>query len=102
MLADAANGFPWQASIGAAVQEHEFVREGQTVHVNGRAWQGPVNVVRRSSLGEISFVDLGADGNTSALVTAQTHTNPIDSGDSPVKNTPVASPDTPAAAAPTA
>ncbi len=100
VVTSSKNGFPWQASIGAAVEEHEFVREGQTVHVNGRAWQGPVNVVRRSSLGEISFVDLGADGNTSALVTAHTpSTNPIDSGDTPVKNTPAASPDTPAAAA---
>ena len=64
------NGFPWQASIGAAVQEHEFVREGQTVQVNGQTFQGPVNVVRSASLGEISFVDLGADGNTSAAITA--------------------------------
>lgn len=100
VVTSSKNGFPWQASIGAAVEEHEFVREGQTVHVNGRAWQGPLNVVRRSSLGEISFVDLGADGNTSALVTAQTSSiTPIDSGDTPVKNTPAASPDTPAAAA---
>jgi len=30
-----------------------------------------VNVIRRSSLGEISFVDLGADGATSASVAAQ-------------------------------
>ncbi|MBI5939828.1 MAG: hypothetical protein HY859_05315 [Caulobacterales bacterium] len=71
------NGFPWQASIGAAVQEHEFVREGQTVHVNGQTFQGPVNVVRSASLGEISFVDLGADGNTSAAITA---INPTASG----------------------
>lgn len=100
VVTSSKNGFPWQASIGAAVEEHEFVREGQTVHVNGRAWQGPVNVVRRSSLGEISFVDLGADGNTSALVTAHTpSTTPIASGETPVKNAPAASPDTPAAAA---
>jgi hypothetical protein len=64
------NGFPWQASIGANVIEHEFVREGQTVHVNGQVFPGPVNVVRRATLGEISFVDLGADGNTSAAITA--------------------------------
>ncbi len=64
------NGFPWQASIGASVEEHEFVREGQSVHVNGQVFNGPVNVVRRASLGEISFVDLGADGNTSAAITA--------------------------------
>jgi len=86
------NGFPWQASIGAAVEEHEFVREGQTVHVNGQVFQGPVNVVRRSSLGEISFVDLGADGNTSAAITA---INPTASGASPMTV-----PAAPAAAAP--
>lgn len=71
------NGFPWQASIGASVQEQEFVREGQSVHVNGQTFQGPVNVVRSASLGEISFVDLGADGNTSAAITA---INPTASG----------------------
>jgi len=70
VVVSSKNGFPWQASIGAAVEEHEFVREGQSVHVNGQTFTGPVNVVRRASLGEISFVDLGADGNTSALVTA--------------------------------
>ncbi|MCC7408754.1 MAG: hypothetical protein IT442_11830, partial [Phycisphaeraceae bacterium] len=70
VVADARNGFPWQASIGAAVEEFEFTPEGRTVVVNGREFPGPVNVVRRSTLGEISFVDLGADGNTSARVAA--------------------------------
>ncbi len=70
VVVSSKNGFPWQASIGASVEEHEFVREGQTVHVNGQTFTGPVNVVRRASLGEISFVDLGADGNTSAAITA--------------------------------
>ncbi|MCC7409967.1 MAG: hypothetical protein IT442_18010, partial [Phycisphaeraceae bacterium] len=70
VVADARNGFPWQASIGAAVEEFEFTPEGRTVVVNGREFAGPVNVVRRSTLGEISFVDLGADGNTSARVAA--------------------------------
>ncbi|MCC7409094.1 MAG: hypothetical protein IT442_13585 [Phycisphaeraceae bacterium] len=70
VVADARNGFPWQASIGAAVEEFEFTPEGRTVVVNGQEFAGPVNVVRRSTLGEISFVDLGADGNTSARVAA--------------------------------
>jgi hypothetical protein len=70
IVVSARNGFPWQASIGAAVEQFEFVREGQTVTVNGREFQGPVNVVRRATLGEISFVDLGADGNTSAKLAA--------------------------------
>ena len=38
--------------------------------VNGQQHSGPLNVVRRASLGEISFVDLGADGATSATVAA--------------------------------
>ncbi len=86
VVASSRNGFPWQASIGSSVDEHEFVREGQTVQVNGRAWPGPLNVVRRATLGEISFVDLGADGNTSALVTASTPSSTA-LGDPPVKTT---------------
>ena len=39
--------------------------------VNGRQYAGPLNVVRKATLGEISFVDLGADGATSASVAAQ-------------------------------
>ncbi len=70
IVASSRNGFPWQASIGAGVEEYEFIKGGQKVLVNGREFLGPVNVVRRSVLGEISFVDLGADGQTSASVAA--------------------------------
>ena len=70
IVVSARNGFPWQASIGAAVEEFEFVKESQKVLVNGREFLGPVNVVRKAMLGEISFVDLGADGQTSAQVAA--------------------------------
>ena len=97
VVVSSKNGFPWQASIGAAVEEHEFVREGQTVQVNGQAFAGPVNVVRRSTLGEISFVDLGADGNTSASVLGIHQSIPL-SGDTAV-TTPAAATATPAASA---
>ena len=70
IVTSARNGFPWQASIGASVEEFEFVKAEQKVLVNGREFMGPVNVVRKSTLGEISFVDLGADGQTSASVAA--------------------------------
>jgi hypothetical protein len=70
VVVSSKNGFPWQASIGAAVEEFEFVKENQTVMVNGRQYAGPVNVVRKATLGEISFVDLGADGATSASIAA--------------------------------
>jgi hypothetical protein len=81
IVISAKNGFPWQASVGAGVEEFEFIKENQKVVVNGRALTGPLNVVRKATLGEISFVDLGADGRTSATVAA---TNPP--GDAAVNN----------------
>ena len=75
IVVSAKNGFPWQASIGTSVDEFEFVKENQKVSVNGREFLGPVNVVRKSMLGEISFVDLGADGQTSAQVAAAAPNN---------------------------
>ena len=70
VVASARNGFPWQASITAAIEEFEFVKDNQRVTVNGREYSGPVNVVRKATLGEISFVDLGAEGQTFARVAA--------------------------------
>jgi len=70
VVVSSKNGFPWQASVGAGVEEFEFIREGQQAMVNGRQYIGPLNVVRKATLGEISFVDLGADGSTSASVAA--------------------------------
>ena len=80
VVTSSRNGFPWQASVGASVEEYEFVKESQQVTVNGKQYTGPLNVVRRSTLGEISFVDLGADGSTNANVTAtSSDTDPDDS-----------------------
>lgn len=67
----AANGFPWQASIGASVQRREFVEPGHVVNVNGRPVTGPIIVAREATLREISFVPIGADTATSAAVAAQ-------------------------------
>lgn len=66
----AANGFPWQASIGARVLQMEYVDRGQTVKVNGQNFAGPISVARKTVLGEISFVPMGADSATSATVSA--------------------------------
>jgi len=71
VVSSGKRGFPWQASIGAQVAEADFVRGGKTVTVNSRTFDGPVYVARRTVLGEISFVDLGADSNTSAAIAAQ-------------------------------
>ncbi len=42
IVASGKRGFPWQASIGAAVQEAELIRAGRSVSVNGRTFEGPV------------------------------------------------------------
>lgn len=64
------NGFPWQASIGARAQDVTRVRKGDSVTVNGKSFDGPIFVARRASLGEVSFVALGADDATTANVAA--------------------------------
>jgi len=64
------NGFPWQASLGAASGRMEFVPKGKQAQANGREFTGPVHIARQSTLGEVSFVALGADDNTSASVAA--------------------------------
>ena len=64
------NGFPWQASLGALAERVEFVPRGRKAVANGREFEGPVHIVRKATLGEISFVALGADENTSAQVAA--------------------------------
>lgn len=69
--ATAANGFPWQVSIGASVEKLEFVERGETAKANNRTFAGPVYIARQTTLAEVSFVPLGADGATSATVAAQ-------------------------------
>ena len=64
------NGFPWQASIGADPVKIERVSAGAKAQANGMDFDGPVAIVRKSVLEEISFVALGADDNTEGRVAA--------------------------------
>ncbi len=72
----AKNGFPWQASMGGPIHEAEYVPFGQKVTVNGRTFEGELYVIRKMTLKEISFVDLGADPNTSARIEFQYEEGP--------------------------
>ncbi len=96
VVTSSKNGFPWQASVGASVDEFEFVKDHQQVTVNGRQYSGPLNVVRKSTLGEISFVDLGADGATSASVAAianpESGAETVNDTDAPTLNEPITHP----------
>jgi len=92
VVASSRNGFPWQASVGASVEEFEFIRESQKATVNGQEFAGPINVVRKATLGEISFVDLGADGRTSASIAAHRNKGTSIMADDPVHSNPGFSP----------
>jgi phage head maturation protease len=66
----ADNGFEWQMSIGANPIRTTELAEGETITVNGREVTGPMTIARETELGELSFVPLGADGGTSARISA--------------------------------
>ncbi len=68
----AKNGLRWQMSIGANPdQDHmEFLERGETATVNGREVTGPLNISRKTTVSEISFVPVGADPLTSASIAA--------------------------------
>ncbi len=66
----AAEGFPWQASIGLNPSRLEQVEAGSSVTVNGQLVQGPATIVRAGKLFEVSVVAIGADDTTSTTVAA--------------------------------
>lgn len=78
-VADAKAGFPFQVSVGAAVQEAVFVPKGQSATVNGKTFNGPIIVAKKTLIRELSVTVLGADKNTSALV-AQANKNHFQKG----------------------
>ena len=71
VLALAAAGYQWQASVGADVGRHLRFGEDQITSVNGQTLQGPVRIVRASTLRETSFVTLGADRSTAVSIAAE-------------------------------
>ena len=71
VIESSKNGFPWQVSMGARPVEVVFAGEKQKVKANGQTFEGPVYLVSKSVLGELSFVDLGADTHSSAAIAAQ-------------------------------
>ena len=71
VLALAAGGYQWQASVGADVGRHLKFGEDQTTTANGQTLVGPVRVVRASTLRETSFVTLGADRSTAISIAAE-------------------------------
>ncbi len=44
VVASSKNGFPWQASVGASIDDFEFVKERQQAIVNGQEHAGPLYI----------------------------------------------------------
>ena len=66
----AGKGFPWKCSMGAVIHEAEFIRAGESVQANGQTFQGPLTLVRRATLEEITFCGTAGDRGTRATVSA--------------------------------
>lgn len=71
------DGYQWQASVGADVDEDYVVAEGDTAQINGQSFTGPLRIVKRSTLRECSFVTLGADAATAVTITAKAGESPM-------------------------
>lgn len=73
VVANAGNGFPWQASVGVAARNYEYVKEGSTAKANGQEFTGPLYIVRKGVLAESSVVAIGADSTTTTSIAARNH-----------------------------
>ena len=78
VLNSGQNGFPWQVSMGGPVFKSDYIAAGQKVTVNGRQFDGPLEVVRKMTLKEVSFVDNAADNQTNAHIQAKEADEPDD------------------------
>ena len=72
VLTAGKNGYPWQVSLGSKPVNKavEHLPAGKSAIVNGREVYGPMSIVRRASIYELSFTALGADRDTSAVIAA--------------------------------
>lgn len=65
----AEEGYPWQASIQVVPIDVKVLRdEKESAMVNGFEIKGPAEIWLKSKVGEVSFVSLGMDDQTAAIV----------------------------------
>lgn len=68
VAATADEGFPWEASVGIAVDKAVRLDDGEEREVNGKMHKGPLTIIQKSRLREVSFVPNGADAKTRVAV----------------------------------
>ena len=77
VMASAAAGFPWQASIEVSPKSKPVLTPaGKSVEVNGQSHDGPVYVARKSTLNGFAFLGMGADDNTKVTIAAEAASQP--------------------------
>jgi len=68
VLSLAEEGYPWQASVGIWPLKVKLLENSKSKEtVNGREISGPAEIWLESEVGEVSFVSLAADSDTSAI-----------------------------------
>ena len=75
---DIKEGFPMQASPFLPPDEVEFVKEGETIEVNGHTLKGPGTVFRKARIKDISFCTFGADNKTVGRVFNKEENNEVE------------------------
>ena len=63
--------YDWQLSIGAEAIEKLVVANDEKIEVNGTMYDGPLTVVTKSKLREVSVVAVGADSDTYMKIAAK-------------------------------
>lgn len=68
-ISEAADGgFPWEMSAYIESRRYEELLAGASATVNGNTINGPAVIMRDCTVREVSFVAVGVDANTSAVV----------------------------------
>jgi hypothetical protein len=71
----AEQGFPWQASVGIWPKKiKRLENDKESAKVNGMEIKGPAEIWLKSMVGEVSFVAIGADDQSAAVVLHKTNT----------------------------
>ncbi len=69
---DADKGFPWQLSARVNAEYLDEIKNGSKAKVNGQDIEGPILIMRKPSVTEVSFTPLGVDTNTSVVMLSET------------------------------
>lgn len=76
--------FPWKASIEAIPQKIEEVKRGASATANGRSFDGPIFIARKSNLIGIAILSKGADPQARAMLATKGSTMPTDIETDPI------------------